>query len=751
MQTVSDAPKPSTKTKVIRQKSKKVSYAPVILAGLLVAAFFGALSFVVATDDLAQVVNWLGVGGWGIAGVGVLLLLIVLARRFQPFLGLGIASSVFLLVLGVAVVYAAPIFSGPAHYSQGQVAYSNTDYERAINEFKLAGNSEYLRREIPEAYFKWGEKLLKTGEYEKALGQFEKVISSEYSPNAYETRVPDARAKVYLSWAEKLDKESSRAWLTYNDAQKNQVDTQLIEKYDAALALVPNATLANQAKSGARNILYRRTEDFKAQSNFEELENVYQKVIARYLDGKSQTLSEVELRRAYNFLDWGRKQVATTDFNNANEATQIIRLFKDAETRLQRYDPQRVNTVIPDIINSYTKLGPALINAGRFDEAITELSGAVRDYGQKDGKNLIGKALFNSYVEYGKDLEIRLSLEPAKTNFKQAFDLNDKYKFNDTRGREGLGRIYIKQGEEAEQATDFKKAIDIYRDGQKQKYFSPAETTTSTNFISRSYLNWGSLQASRELTDTDKALAIYREAIQNNSFIPADRVKAVDAGGDYFIKRASEAEQKNDLQQAVNLYISLSSDPLFNSSLSARNLVNIAPKTNFALAERYIAEGKATQPLNVSRINDARYLLELTVKNYGSSEFATRAKDMLQAPVEVSGKVSNNQGLPLGSRAMQVSTDWKVCTATTPDDDADCKGKKDGLVAKGEVLGFTSAPDGGWTVYLKPGQTYLVSWQEKGVFTSSFVGTQAQSTVLIKTEPLIPVKYEYKTLTDAPQ
>ncbi len=68
------------------------------------------------------------------------------------------------------------------------------------------------------------------------------------------------------------------------------------------------------------------------------------------------------------------------------------------------------------------------------------------------------------------------------------------------------------------------------------------------------------------------------------------------------------------------------------------------------------------------------------------------------------------------------------------------------------MIGFNTAPDGGWVIKLTPGKKYLVSWQERGgKWTSAFTGTLPQPGVLINVEPMIPLKYEYKTPTDAPQ
>jgi tetratricopeptide (TPR) repeat protein len=755
MQTVSPPPaatepaaKKTKKPTIIRQKSQKVSYAPVFLAALLVIGFFAALSFVVATDDVAQVVNLLGYAGWIVAGLGGLLFLGVLVRRFKPLLGLGWLSALAMLVAGVLLAQFAPAFTAPAHYSQGQTAVANGEYERAIVEYRLANNPDYLKKEIPAAYYRWGEKSLKAGDYERALAQFERVIAPEHSPNPEEVRVPDARARVYLAWAEKLDRETSRAWLSYNDAQKAAADSDLLAKYDAAIALNPAPALANQAKSGARNVLYRRSEDFKAQSNFTELDNTYQKIIANYMDGKPQSLSEVELRRAYNYLDWGRRLATTTNFNSPDESLRVVNMFRDAESRLRRYDAGRVNTVLPDLFNSYTKLGPALVNAGRFDEAISELNTGLGEYGAKDGKNQIARALYNSYVELGKDQTVRNSFMPAQTTFKTAFDLNDKFKFNDSRAREGLGTVFIKRGEEAEGKKEFKGAIDIYREGQKLRYFSPAEVTTTTNFISRSFFSWGQQQIEQNPEDLEKALEVFRDALKNNGFVATDRTRAVDTGGEFFLRRAQAFEQKNDLAQALNIYNTLSADAQFNASATARNLVNYMPRTAYTLAEQYIAEAKATDPYSTTRWVDARNLLQDINRKFAASEFSPKAKAILDAPVEVKGFVKNNRDEPLGSRPMQLATQWTVCTATTPDTDPDCKGKKDGFVSKGEIISFTTAPNGDWTVYLKPGQQYLLSWQERGSFVSTFIGTFPQQNVLLRYEPLAPIKYEYKTPGD---
>ncbi len=718
-------------------------YAPVVLAILLVVGLFVALSFVIATDDVAGMVEVIGLVGWGIAGTGLLLGLGVMIRRGKPLLGLGFISALVLLVVGIANIVAAPIFTGPAHYSQGQQAISNQKYEQAIAEYRMADDPAYLRKEVPETYLKWGDQLLKAGQFEQALARYEKILSPELRPNLLEGQIPDARARVYLAWADRLDKDNARGLAGLTAAQRAAFDTDLLSKYDAALALQPSQVYLNAARSGARNVLYRQAEDLKAQTKYEDLDALYKRIVVKYLDTSPQALAEVEVRQANNFWDWGRRLSNETDYEAA------LRYLREAETRFGSYDPRRLDNVLPDVINNYSKLAPQLITDGKYDEAVSRLEDALRIYGAKDPANSLSKALLNSYVEYGKDLEARPVLATARDKFKLAFDLDAKYKLNDTRPREGLGRVYLAQGQEAELKLDFAQAIAIYRDGLKLKYFSLSETSTATSNVSRTYFSWA--QQFEQKADLDKALGVYREGLTTNGFEASAKNRATDAGGDIFLKQGAAAEQKPDLQGAINVYAALAADPQFKTSAASKNLVNIAPKVLYALADQNIKEAKLVpNVIDNAKLVKARELLQNIVGSYGTSELAKTARDILNAQIEVTGKILNSKGDPLGNRPVQFSTDWKFCTANTPDDDTDCRGRKEGIVPKGEVLGITTAPDGGWVVKLNPNKTYLVSWQERGgKVVSAFTSNQPQPGVQIKTDPMIPIKYEYRTPTEA--
>ena len=739
-------PRPKSTARPRPRPARPVSYAPVVLAALLVIGFFVALSFVIATDDVAGLVETLSLVGWIVAGLGLVLALGVLIRRGKPVLGLGIISASVLLVAGIVVVLNAPGFTGPAHYSQGQQAFAVQNYDRAITEYRLAGNPDYFHKDIPEAYFKWGDQLAKSGNYDKALAQYDKVSSPELQPNSLEAQLPDARARVWLAWAEKLDKDNARAWATLPDSQKQSLESDLLAKYDAALHQNPLPSLANPAKSGARNVLYRQAEELKTQNRFEELDNIYQKVSTAYLDGKPPTVSELENRRANNYFEWSRQLGQAGDYEGA------LSQLQKAESRLTTYDQRRLDTLYPEIATDYSKLAPQLVSDGKYDAAVSRLEAALKNYGSHDARNLIAQALLNSYVAYGSDLKDRAVLGDARDKYKRAYDLNNTYVFKDNRPKAGLAGVYLAQGQEAEQKADFPGAIAIYREGLKAQYFSQAETISATTGVSRTYFSWA--QGAEGSNDLDKALGIYRDGLTSGGFDNGTKAQATDAGGAIFLKRGATAEQNQDLQGAVNVYAALAADVQFKTSAASKNLVNVAPKVIFGLSDKLIKEAGTGDSLDRGKLVQARDLLQNLVNTYGASDFANGAKGILTAPVVITGKLLNSKGDPLGNRPMQLSTEVKLCTAALPDDDPDCRGQKEGFVAKGDVKGFNTGPDGGWLATLIPGKTYLVSWQERGgKWTSAFVGNTAQGQpgVVVKVDPMIPIKYEYRTPTEAPQ
>ena len=732
-------------TSPVRPVRRKPSNAPVFLVALLVIGFFVAVSAVIATDDIAGVVGTFSYFGWGMAGLAVLIGLGVVIRRGKAFLGLGWVSVGLLLLAGAIMAGAAPTFSSPAHASQGTQAYLQQNYERAITEFRLTSGGDYFHKELPETYLKFGDQLTLAGNYQKALDQYAQVISPELKPNTFEVQIPDARARVYLAWADKLDKDNVRAYSTYTADQKASLDNDMLARYDSAINVQPSDTLLNQTRSGVRNILYRQSEDLKAQNKFENLDALYQKISLKYLDGKPQSLSELESRVAQNYLEWSRQESTRYNYDTA------LTLLEKAEARYTSYDPKKVDSVVLDIIDNFGKLAPQLITAGKYDDAVTRLESALKTYGPKDKGNIIAKALLNSYVEYGNDLQDRGSLDDARNRFKQAFDFNLKYSFNDARPKAGLGKIYLTQAQAAEQQPDYPKAIALYRDGLSTQYFSQDEINTAKTSISRSYLSWG--QQTEQASNPDRALQIYREGLQNNIFDTATRPKAVDAGGSILLKRGADAELRSDLEGAIKVYNDLGADPLFKGSASGKTLDTVAPKVMFALSDKLTGEGRqGDNVLDLAKLTQARTLLISITTGYPKSDYASQARDLLNAQITMIGKILNNQGQPIVNRPVQFSTDYKLCTATTPDNDPDCQGRKEGIAAKGEVKGFETGGDGGFAVKLNPGRTYYFSWQERGgKWITALANNQPIASVTVKTDGLVPLKYEYRTPTDAPQ
>lgn len=732
-------------TSTIRPARRKPSNAPVFLVALLVTGFFVAVSAVIATDDVAGVVNTFSYFGWGLAGLAVLLGLGVIIRRGKAFLGLGWVSVALLLLAGAALAGAAPTFSSPAHASQGNQAFQQQNYDRAIAEYRLTSGGDYFHKELPEAYLMYGDQLLAAGNYQKALDQYAQVINPDLKPNEFEAKVPDARAKVYLAWADKLDKDNVRVYSTFTPEQKANLDNDMLGKYDAAINVQPSDTLLNQARSGVRNILYRQSEELKAENKFEDLDALYQKISLKYLDGKPQSLSELESRMAQNYLEWSRQETTRYNYDTA------LTLLEKAEARYTSYDPKKVDSVQLEIIDNFSKLAPQLITAGKYDDAVNRLETALQTYGSKDKGNVIAKALLNSYIEYANDLQARGSLDDAKSRFKQAFDFNQKYSFGDARPKAGLGKIYLAQAQTAENQADYPKAIALYRDGLSTQYFSTDETTTAKTAISRSYFNWG--QQTEQANNPDRALEIYREALNNNIFDTATRPKAIDAGGSILLKRGTDAETRSDLEGAIKIYNDLGADANFKTSASAKTLSTVAPKAMFALSGKLTAEGKnGDEVLDLGKLTQARTLLISITTGYPGSEYSSQARDLLNAQVTMTGKILNNQGIALGNRPVQFSTDYKLCTASTPDNDPDCQGRKEGIAAKGEVNGFNTAADGGFVIKLNPGRTYYFSWQERGgKWITVLVNNQPGPTVTVKTDGLVPLKFEYRTPTDAPQ
>ncbi len=172
--------------------------AIVLVAAMLVAVFFTGTDWAAGAMRVA-------------IGAGIIALLIVLATVVRSFVGMasranpkrviqfvsaGVAILLLMLLSLSGFTQQATIHSLQAHSLEGQ-----QQWQRAINEYQLAGERAPVSDNIARAYNEWGEQFAGQQHYQEAFIKFDVVLNAFGSPAAEVNRAQTGEINAYLGWA----------------------------------------------------------------------------------------------------------------------------------------------------------------------------------------------------------------------------------------------------------------------------------------------------------------------------------------------------------------------------------------------------------------------------------------------------------------------------------------------------------------------------------------------------------------------
>jgi tetratricopeptide (TPR) repeat protein len=184
--------------------------AIVLVAAILVVLFFTGTDWAAGAMHVAL-------------GAGIIALLIAsavvvrsfagMASRANPkrviqFISANVAFLLLTLLFLAGFTQQATIHSLQAHSLEGQ-----QQWQRAINEYQLAGERTPVSDNIARVYNEWGEQFAGQQRYQEAFVKFDMVLNAFGSPAAEVNRAQSGEINAYLGWAKQaMDTKS------YSDA-----------------------------------------------------------------------------------------------------------------------------------------------------------------------------------------------------------------------------------------------------------------------------------------------------------------------------------------------------------------------------------------------------------------------------------------------------------------------------------------------------------------------------------------------------
>ncbi len=168
------------------------------LAALLVPALAYVIRVLVLQGDWsagAQLAGIVAAIGLGVAFVAALVRLIA-GRRAAVFF---ILTFLLLAILGSTSAGAVAL-SNPLHRAQAQNYESQRQWDAAIREYKLYGESGSNAPDIARVYDEWGEQLLAQQSYSDAVDRFLTVLTDYRDSTTAVARAHHGLYQTYIAW-----------------------------------------------------------------------------------------------------------------------------------------------------------------------------------------------------------------------------------------------------------------------------------------------------------------------------------------------------------------------------------------------------------------------------------------------------------------------------------------------------------------------------------------------------------------------
>jgi TolA-binding protein len=131
-------------------------------------------------------------------------------KRIAQTIGSALAVVLLFVYSGLALIGQTPL-----HMAQAQALEGQRQWQQAINEYQLGGETAPVSTNLARVYDKWGEALNKSGQYTDAISKFNVVIDG-YTTTDEITRAQKGEAIAYYNLAQSQLKAQQ-----YNDAITN--------------------------------------------------------------------------------------------------------------------------------------------------------------------------------------------------------------------------------------------------------------------------------------------------------------------------------------------------------------------------------------------------------------------------------------------------------------------------------------------------------------------------------------------------
>jgi len=199
-------------------------------------AFIGTIIVVAGLLILLQLTgaDW-AVGAYHVAiAAGITALLIALAAGIRGFAGMAarnnskrvvqfVSAGVAILLL-LAFCFAGFTQQATLHGLQAHNLEGQQQWQIAINEYQLAGETAPTSDNLARVYNEWGEHLTAQQRYEQAFTKFDVVLNSYSSLKDEVKRAHEGKIKAYLGWAKQAADQRDYATATTRYDQLLQLD-----------------------------------------------------------------------------------------------------------------------------------------------------------------------------------------------------------------------------------------------------------------------------------------------------------------------------------------------------------------------------------------------------------------------------------------------------------------------------------------------------------------------------------------------
>jgi len=370
-----------------------------VLGSALIVVTLVAIFIVRQTqgNDWADGVLYAAFGAAILAGVVLLAtvarLLAGMAAKTNPLRRRQLASVSILLGLLLLLAGEGITLQSPVHHLQALSLEGQQQWERALAEFRLAGQRPPDSRDLARTYDEWGEQFSGIRHYDAAIEKFDLVLKT-YGLAANEAqRAQTDEIDAYLNWGKQAAQIGDYASATAH--------------YDALLMLpFCSGDCRRTASALDATAYYHLAEASLAASDYSTAVNAFQSLQSRFSD--SPEAQQIHADFATALLGLGKQQRVQTPCPEAVATYQkLIQNFADTPEGQQAL----VDYNAPEPVTGAFTGSVAYFNGG--EDLVFLLQGVVP--GESDAYLL---NLVNEAVRAGRVTTIDVSSYPATFTFK---------------------------------------------------------------------------------------------------------------------------------------------------------------------------------------------------------------------------------------------------------------------------------------------------------------------------------------------